>query len=92
MTIESAEPMANAAPGRPNLLCRGSLTLKGVTKPIEFEAAAGFTADGGWAAQAQLTIDRTRWGVNYGSGRLYDFLGMHLVNDHVSLDLTVVAG
>jgi len=90
--IGSAESIPDAAAGQPNLLCRGSLTMKGVTEPVEFEATGGPTSDAGWAGQAQLTIDRTRWGVNYGSGRLYDFLGMHLVNDLVSLDLTLVAG
>jgi rhodanese-related sulfurtransferase len=92
LAIDSAEPIDGAAPGRPNLRCRGSLSMKGVTNPVEFEAVGGAVSDGGWAAQAQLRIDRTKWGVNYGSGRLYDFLGMHLVNDYVSLDLTVVAG
>jgi len=91
-TIESVEPIADAPDGRPNVECFGSLTMKGVTNPVAFRATTGRTGDGGWVAQAQLWIDRTEWSVNYGSGKLYDFLGMHLVNDHVSLDLTVVAG
>jgi polyisoprenoid-binding protein YceI len=90
--IESVEPIADAPDGTPNVECFGSLTMRGMTNPVAFRATTGRTGDGGWVAQAQLWIDRTEWGVNYGSGRLYEFLGMHLVNDHVSLDLTITAG
>ena len=37
--------------------------------------------DGTLKAQASLDLYRTLWGVCYGSGRLYERLGMHLVND-----------
>ena len=43
------------------------------------------------ALDAHFDIDRTRWNVNYGSGKLYDGLGMHLVNDDVSLQIRLVA-
>ena len=43
------------------------------------------------ALQANFDIDRTRWGVNYGSGKLYERLGMHLVNDLVTLQVHVLA-
>jgi len=42
-------------------------------------------------AQAWLEIDRTRWGVNYGSGRLFAWLGKHVVNDHIGLHLKIHA-
>jgi len=31
-------------------------------------------------------VDRTRWGASYGSGKLYHRLGMHLVDDHVTIE------
>jgi hypothetical protein len=47
--------------------------------------------DGTFKAQAALDIDRTLWGACYGSGKLYERLGMHLVNDLISVELFIVA-
>jgi len=45
----------------------------------------------GLKAQATLDIDRTQWNISYGSGRLFEKLGMHLVNDLVTLEFFLVA-
>ena len=41
--------------------------------------------------QAQFEIDRTAFGSQYGSGRLFAFLGRHVVNDHVHLHVKLNA-
>ncbi|MEM7699157.1 MAG: YceI family protein, partial [Verrucomicrobiota bacterium] len=76
--------------GSLNLGIEGNLEMKGQSHPIKFEAAAGLTPDGRPAAQATLSIDRTRWGVIYGSGRFFARLAGHLVNDQIDLELKVV--
>ena len=38
----------------------------------------------------QLNLDRTLWGVLYGSARYFRYLGMHKVDDLISLDAHVV--
>lgn len=38
----------------------------------------------------RYTMDRTRWGVKYGSARFYRFLGMHSVDDDINLDISLV--
>jgi hypothetical protein len=48
-------------------------------------------ADGTLKAQAAIDLDRTLWNVNYGSGKLFERLGMHLVNDLISIELFIVA-
>jgi polyisoprenoid-binding protein YceI len=68
----------------------GELTLKSVTNEIAFPAIIGLTPDGLIAADAHFDIDRTRWNVLYGSGKFYEKLGKHLVNDAVSLALKLV--
>ncbi|HEY2573923.1 MAG TPA: YceI family protein [Verrucomicrobiaceae bacterium] len=73
-----------------NLKLRGDLTLRGVTKPLVIEAAAGFTPEGKAALQSVFTIDRTQWGVIYGSGKFFRKLAGHLVNDEIELQLRVV--
>jgi rhodanese-related sulfurtransferase len=74
-------------PGALNLEVRGDLTLRGVTQNICFLAAAGLTPEGLPAAQAALAIDRTRWGITYGSGKLFRKLAGHLVNDRFELQV-----
>ena len=59
------------SPGAPNLTIHADLTLRGQTHPITFQATPGLTPEGKPAAQANLQIDRTRWGVLYGSGKFF---------------------
>lgn len=84
------EPIRDATPGTPNAQLIGELTLKDVKRELAFEAILGLTPDGTLAADAHFDIDRTLWNVRYGSGKFYEMLGKHLVNDIISLGLKVV--
>jgi len=88
--LKGWHPIAEATPGRPNYLIDADLTIKGITHPVQFAAAIAPQPDG-IKAQAALEIDRTAWNVTYGSGRLFEMLGMHLVNDMVTLEFFLVA-
>ena len=89
--VDSADPIPGASDGTPNYLLKGSLTLRGVTKPLEFPAVIA-TADGcRVTGQAQIEIDRTDFGSIYGSSRFFKFLGKHVVNDHIQLHLKIHA-
>lgn len=88
--ITQTSPVNGASPGAPNLSVSGELTLKGLTRPVEFPACAGITPDGKLAAQASFAIDRTKWNVVYGSGKFFRNLGGHLVNDLIDLNLRIV--
>ena len=48
VSITSVTPVDDATPGSPNLSIEADLTLKGVTKPISFDATGGPT-EGGYA-------------------------------------------
>ena len=41
--------------------------------------------------QGQFELDRTAYGSHYGSGKLFRFLGQHLVNDHIHLHVKIHA-
>jgi len=82
-------PLEGALPG--DGIASGSLTIRDVTRPISFPADLSSQGDGGIKAHALLDLDRTLWNVCYGSGRLYERLGMHLVHDLISLEIFVVA-
>lgn len=87
--FENAEVCSQAA-GCQNLKLHGSLTLRGETHPLTIIAAAGFTPEGKAALQASLALDRTEWGVLYGSGRYFLRLAGHLVNDQIELQLRIL--
>lgn len=82
--------LPDAKAGNPNYEVEGSLTMKGKTNGIRFPAIIGPTAAGVLAADAHFDIDRTRWNVLYGSGKFYERLGMHLVNDEISLAVKLI--
>jgi len=69
----------------------GDLTIRDVTRPIVFSAAIQPQQDGSIKAHAFLDINRTLWQVCYGSARLFERLGMHLVHDMISLELFILA-
>ena len=91
MTLTGAMPIEGATTGTPNYTIEGLLTLKGVTRELSFPAIISPEADGSVRAQASLELDRTLWDVIYGSGRLFERLGMHLVNDLVGVELFITA-
>lgn len=73
-----------------NLEITGDLTLRGQTHPITFNAATGVSPEGKAVAQAAFSIDRTRWGVLYGSGKFFARLAGHLVRDELEFQLKIV--
>jgi polyisoprenoid-binding protein YceI len=87
----SITPLATCTDGTPNHLLRGQFTLRGITREIEFPILVA-TADGKrLTAQGVLDLDRTQFGSVYGSGRLFRFLGKHIVNDHIHLHIKLHA-
>jgi polyisoprenoid-binding protein YceI/rhodanese-related sulfurtransferase len=88
--ITATERVAGATPGAPNLVVSGELTLKNVSRALEFVASAGLTAEGKAAAQAAFAIDRTQWNVLYGSGKYFRHLAGHLVNDLIEVQIRIV--
>jgi rhodanese-related sulfurtransferase len=89
--LRGASSIASCSPGTPNMEIAGSLTIKDTTLPLCFPAIVVLQEDGSIKAQATIQFDRTFWNVCYGSGKLYERLGMHLVNDLVTVELFIVA-
>jgi rhodanese-related sulfurtransferase len=85
------EKAKDASPEAPNGIASGELTIRDVTRPISFPAIVAPQADGSIKAHAAFDIDRTLWNVCYGSVKLFERLGMHLVHDIISLELFILA-
>jgi polyisoprenoid-binding protein YceI len=90
LKITRASAIPDAPPGSQNLQVEADLTLRGVTEPIAFTLSAGMDEKNRCVAQAAFSIDRTRWGVLYGSGRFFSRLAGHLVNDLIELQVRIV--
>jgi rhodanese-related sulfurtransferase/polyisoprenoid-binding protein YceI len=90
-SIESAKLVDEPTLSAPNLEVSGALELLGLKEGITFAATLNNIEDGAIAAEAHFDIDRTRWGIIYGSSRFFDHLGMHLVFDLISVQLRIVA-
>lgn len=88
--LTGSEAQGDLNDGSLNLQIDGDLTIRGKTKPISLFAATGVTDDLRPAAQAYMSIDRTHWGMRYGSGKFFSRLAGHLVNDHIGLQLKIV--
>lgn len=90
-TLNRWETQAGASSDAPQGIATGELTIRDVTRPISFPAIVAPQQDGSIQAHAAFDIDRTLWKVCYGSCRLFEHLGMHLVHDMISLELFVAA-
>ena len=88
--IESVKPIAGAAPTSTTHRVDGNLELRGVKAPVDFDATVSRAKDGAVAVESHFDIDRTDWGMTYGSARFFAHLGMHVVYDDVSIALRLV--
>ncbi len=78
-------------PTSPNCEISGTLDLRGVQNSLSFKATATRQQDDCLHLSAHFDLDRTLWGINYGSSRFYRHLGMHTVFDLVSIELRIIA-
>ncbi|RVU26449.1 YceI family protein [Sandaracinomonas limnophila] len=68
----------------------GNLTVKGITKAISFPA--NITVAGGKvSAKANITIDRTDFGIQYGSKKFFASIGDKAIMDEFNLNVTLIS-
>ena len=58
------------------------LTIRNITHPVQFEALIN-----GNTATANIKIDRTKYGIIYGSGSFFENLGEKLIDDIFELNI-----
>ena len=66
------------------------LTIKNITKPVNFQANV-VKGESGVIATASITIDRTAYDIRYGSGKFFENLGDKTIHDTFTLDVSVTA-
>ncbi|GAB3742405.1 YceI family protein [Hymenobacter agri] len=88
--IMSVTPIKGAAKDADNVTITGDMTIKGVTQRISFPAKAG-VKDGVAAASGKVTIDRTKFGLKYGSKSFFESIGDKAIYDNFDLTFNVIA-
>jgi polyisoprenoid-binding protein YceI len=67
----------------------GTLTIKGVTNPIEFKTTTQKKEDGLWFF-TNIVVDRTKFNIRYGSGSFFDNLGDKTIYDEFKLKVNLL--
>ena len=88
--ITSITPIKGAKAGDNNATVTGDMTIKGVTNKISFPAKVG-VKDGVAAASGTVSIDRTKYGLKYGSKSFFESIGDKAINDDFTLSFNVIA-
>jgi polyisoprenoid-binding protein YceI len=84
LIITKAEPS-----GKDQYMLTGTLTIRDVTQPITFPATVVVAADGSATAQADITIDRTKYGIKFGSGQFFKEMGDKAIKDEFMLNVSL---
>jgi polyisoprenoid-binding protein YceI len=88
--ITNIAPIAGAKADADNATITGDMTIKGVTQKVSFPAKVG-VKNGVAAATGKTTIDRTKFGLKYGSKSFFDSIGDKAINDEFTLTFNVIA-
>lgn len=87
----SITSVADADTDEANCMITGNLTLKGVSKSVTFPALVVAKEDGSLKAISdKFKINRTDWGVKYGSG-LAGAVGDAIISDDITLQINLEA-
>lgn len=91
--ITSSELMTAAQGMKTNFKVNGDLTIKGITKPAiaMLVAVQSQNIKGNVSIAGAIKFDRTDYGIKYKSGKFFDTLGDKVINDEVTLQVSLVA-
>ncbi len=91
LKITSVKPIKGAKLGANNSTVGGTITIKGVSQPVSFPAMVTVGKGGKLAAKGVITVDRTKFGVKYGSKSFFEGLGDKTIYDDFTLSFDVVS-
>lgn len=87
-TFVSTKIVPTAKPGVFSIT--GDLTIKGITKPITFDATTKIEG-GKVVGTSTIKVDRTNYDIKYGSGKFFQGLGDKAIYDEFDLEVSLVA-
>lgn len=74
------------------IMVYGDLTIKGKTNPVGTIAAYRKDGDAIKIEVPELIIDRTKWGVNYNSKKIFSDIQDNIIHDDIRLSFGIEAG
>lgn len=83
--ITNVKPLANN-----QSQITGNLSLKGVSKKVQFPASVQVQGNK-LIATAKILVDRTQYNIRYGSGSFFDNLGDKAIDNEFELNVALVA-
>ena len=72
-------------------MMQGNLSIRDKKQNIEFPITYNVDGDNMTLSSETFTIDRTEWGVNYGSQSVFDNLGDKFINDDIEITIKIAA-
>lgn len=73
-----------------NYAITGDLTIKGITNEISFPAKI-YAENEKLRAEASVEINRTKWGLTYGSGSFFQNLADNMISDIIYFSFSITA-
>ncbi len=86
--LTTAEPVGGSAGG--TFIFMGNLTIKGATNEVQFPIHFG-KDNNRLVLVGEFELDRTKWGIKYGSGQFFQDLGDKIISDQVEIKFQAVA-
>ena len=74
-----------------NGAARGTLTIKGQTRPVAFPVTVAVVPGGGLRLRGTVTLDRTQFGINYNSTAFFQNLGSYAIRYDFQVAFEAVA-
>lgn len=91
-TIISAQAVENVTDGGPTHRVIGNFTMRDSTRSVAIPVMVSMDGDMMKTQSVDFVIDRTQWGVKYGSeGSIVDLAKENVINDDIGLSLSLVA-
>ena len=87
-TITDITPKILPSPTQADYTATGELTMKGQTKSISFPAKVVVSGDQVWLT-ANVELDRTEWGITFGSAKIAERITDQIIGDTVELELSI---
>ncbi len=88
--ITSVTPKTGGAEGEPNFTVNGKLTIKEIANDVSFPAMIKFEGNK-MMATADITVDRTKYDIRYGSKTFFADIGDKGIKDEFILKVDIVA-
>lgn len=87
--ITDVAPKVLPGPTQSDYVAQGELTLKGQTNVVEVPMRVVVAENGQVTMLADLSIDRTLWGISFGSAKVVDRITDQVIGDTVNVSLVM---